>query len=91
MAQTRVLMVLTSHDTMGVSGKRTGNWFDEVATPFYKFREAGFDVTLASPSGGAAPIDPFSYDDPFMTDNTQKFLADEGRNGCWRIPLSLAK
>ena len=78
MAQTRVLMVLTSHDTMGVSGKRTGNWFDEVATPFYKFKEAGFDVTLASPSGGAAPIDPFSYDDLFMTDNTQKFLADEG-------------
>src|SRR5271165_2873592 len=71
-------MVLTSHDTMGVSGKRTGNWFDEVATPLYKFKEAGFDVTLASPSGGAAPIDPFSYEDLFMTENTHKFLADQG-------------
>jgi putative intracellular protease/amidase len=69
-------MVLTSHDVMGVSGKRTGNWFDEVATPYYKFREAGFDVTLASPKGGPAPIDPFSYDDLFMTENTRRFLND---------------
>ena len=48
----RVLMVLTSHDMMGISGKKTGNWFDEVATPYYKFKEAGFDVRLASPKGG---------------------------------------
>ena len=78
MTQTRVFMVLTSHDTMGVSGKRTGNWLDEVATPLYKFKEAGFDVTLATPGGGAAPIDPFSLEDLFMTDNTHKFLADQG-------------
>lgn len=77
MANVRVLMVLTSHDVMGVSGKRTGNWFDEVATPYYKFKEAGFDVTFASPKGGPAPIDPFSYDDAFMTENTRKFLGDE--------------
>jgi putative intracellular protease/amidase len=51
----RVLMVLTSHDMMGISGKKTGNWFDEVATPYYKFKEAGFDVTLASPKGGPRP------------------------------------
>lgn len=77
MAKIRVLMVLTSHDIIGVSGKRTGNWFDEVATPYYKFKEAGFDVTLATPKGGAAPIDPFSYDDPFMTESTRKFLGDD--------------
>jgi len=76
MAKPRVLMVLTSHDTMGVSGKKTGNWFDEVATPYYKFKEAGFDVTLATPKGGVAPIDPFSFDDLFMTDNTHRFLKD---------------
>jgi putative intracellular protease/amidase len=76
MAQVRVLMVLTSHDAMGVSGKKTGNWFDEVATPYYKFKEAGFDVTIATPKGGAAPIDPFSHDDLFMTENTRKFLTD---------------
>ncbi|HEX4409045.1 MAG TPA: type 1 glutamine amidotransferase domain-containing protein [Xanthobacteraceae bacterium] len=77
MAKARVLMVLTSHDVMGVSGKKTGNWFDEVATPYYKFKEAGFDLTIATPKGGAAPIDPFSYDDLFMTENTHKFLKDD--------------
>lgn len=76
MAKPRVLMVLTSHDVMGVSGKKTGNWFDEVATPYYKFLEAGFEVTLATPKGGVAPIDPFSFDDVFMTDNTHRFLKD---------------
>jgi putative intracellular protease/amidase len=77
MASKRVLTVLTSHDLMGVSGKKTGNWFDEVATPYYKFKEADFDVTMASPKGGTAPVDPFSYDDLFMTENTRKFLKDE--------------
>src|ERR1700741_887354 len=72
----RVLMVLTSHDTMGISGKKTGNWFDEVATPYYKFKEAGFDVTLASPKGGPAPLDPFSFDDMFRTKNTRKYQKD---------------
>lgn len=76
MTKARVVMVLTSHDEMGVSGKRTGNWFDEVATPYYKFLEAGLDLTLASPKGGAGPIDPLSYDDAFMTDNTHRFLSD---------------
>ena len=57
MAKTRILMVLSSHDSLGISGKKTGNWFDEVATPYYKFTNAGFDVTLASPSGGPAPIE----------------------------------
>ncbi len=76
MAKKRVLMVLTSHEDMGVSGKKTGNWFDEVATPYYRFKEAGFDLTMASPKGGLAPIDPFSYDDLFMTENTHRFLED---------------
>jgi len=70
-------MVLTSHDMMGVSGKRTGNWFDEVATPYFTFRAAGFDVTMASSKGGAAPLDPFSFDDAFTTDNTRKFATDD--------------
>ena len=72
----RVLMVLTSHDMMGISGKKTGNWFDEVATPYYKFKDAGFDVILATPKGGPAPLDPFSFDDMFMTENTRKFQND---------------
>ena len=72
----RVLMVLTSHDNMGISGKKTGNWFDEVATPYYTFMDRGFDVVVASPKGGAAPIDPFSHDDAFTTDNTRRFEDD---------------
>jgi putative intracellular protease/amidase len=76
MTPKRVLMILTSHDDLGISGKKTGNWFDEVATPYYKFRQAGFDVTIASAKGGAAPIDPLSYDDAFMTESGRKFLGD---------------
>ena len=76
MTPKRVLMILTSHDDLGISGKKTGNWFDEVATPYYKFRQAGFDVTIASAKGGTAPIDPLSYDDAFMTESGRKFLCD---------------
>ena len=72
----RVLMVLTSHDNMGISDKKTGNWFDEVATPYYTFKEHGIEVVMASPKGGAAPIDPFSHDDAFTTDNTRRFEDD---------------
>lgn len=73
----RILMVLTSHEDMGLSGKKTGNWFDEVATPYYTFKKAGHEVVLASPKGRKAPIDPFSYEEMFMTENTHKFLKDE--------------
>ena len=78
MATTRILMVLTSHDSLGISGKKTGNWFDEVATPYYKFKNVGFDVTLASPKGGPAPIDPLSYDGAYTTESTRKFEGDAG-------------
>lgn len=76
MAKRRVLMVLTSHDIMGLSGKKTGNWFDEVATPYYTFKERGFDVVLASPQGGLAPVDQFSFDSAFTTANTDRFEKD---------------
>ncbi|HSQ32470.1 MAG TPA: type 1 glutamine amidotransferase domain-containing protein [Gemmatimonadaceae bacterium] len=72
----RVLMVLTSHDVMGISGKKTGSWFDEVATPYYTFMQRGFDVVLASPRGGAAPTDPASAHKPFSTPNTERFEKD---------------
>ncbi len=73
---TRVLMVLTSHDAMGLSGKKAGSWFDEVATPYYLFKKRGFDVVLATPQGGAAPIDPFSAEPPYSTPNTERFEKD---------------
>jgi putative intracellular protease/amidase len=87
----RVLMVLTSHDIMGLSGKKTGNWFDEVATPYYTFKERGFEVVLASPQGGAAPIDPFSFDKAFMTSNTERFEKDPSAQRALANTLKLSE
>ena len=56
----KILMVLTSHDQLGNTGRKTGFWLEEFAAPYYVFRDAGVDVTLASPKGGQPPIDPKS-------------------------------
>ncbi len=52
-----ILMILTSHDRLGDTGKKTGFWLEEFAAPFYVFKDAGAKVTLASPMGGQPPID----------------------------------
>jgi putative intracellular protease/amidase len=72
----RVLIPMSSHDDMGVSGIKTGSWFEEVATPYYEFQDAGFQVVFASPKGGRAPIDALSMQAPFTTTNTDRFLDD---------------
>ena len=72
----RVLMPMSSHADMGTSGIKTGSWFEEVATPYYEFLDAGFQVVFASPNGGAAPIDHLSMQPPFTTANTDRFLDD---------------
>ena len=56
----RILMILTSHDQLGDTGRRTGFWLEEFAAPYYVFRDAGHDITLASPKGGRPPVDPTS-------------------------------
>ena len=56
----KILMVLTSHDTLGNTGRKTGFWLEEGAAPYFVFRDAGVDLTLASPKGGQPPIDPKS-------------------------------
>ena len=56
----KILMVLTSHDQLGNTGRKTGFWLEEFAAPYYVFRDAGVDLTLASPKGGQPPIDPMS-------------------------------
>lgn len=56
----KILMVLTSHDQLGSTGRKTGFWLEEFAAPYYVFRDAGVEVTLASPKGGQPPIDPKS-------------------------------
>ncbi|MFE9191967.1 type 1 glutamine amidotransferase domain-containing protein [Micromonospora sp. NPDC007208] len=73
---TKVLIVLTSHDELGDTGRKTGFWLEELAAPYYRFRDAGWDVTLASPKGGRAPLDPKSNEPNFQTDQTRRFEAD---------------
>jgi putative intracellular protease/amidase len=71
-----ILMVLTSHDRLGASDKKTGLWLEELAAPYYAFKDAGANVTLASPRGGQPPIDPKSDTANFQTDDTRRFRKD---------------
>ena len=72
----KILIVLTSHDTLGNTGRKTGFWLEELAAPYYVFKEAGAQLTLASPQGGQPPLDPKSNDTAFQTDETRRFEAD---------------
>jgi len=56
----KILMVLTSHDQLGDTGRKTGFWLEEFAAPYFVFRDAGVQLTLASPKGGQPPVDPKS-------------------------------
>ena len=73
----KILMVLTSHSALGDTGKKTGFWLEEFAAPYYVFRDAGADVTLASPQGGHPPLDPKSDAPDAQTDATRRFKKDE--------------
>ncbi len=72
----KILMVLTSHDTLGNTGAKTGFWLEEFAAPYYTFLDAGAEVTLASPMGGQPPIDPKSDAADAQTDATRRFATD---------------
>ena len=72
----KVLIVLTSHDKLGDTGRKTGFWLEELAAPYYRFKEAGWDITLASPKGGRPPLDPKSNEPANQTDQTRRFQAD---------------
>lgn len=72
----KVLMVLTSHDQLGNTGKKTGFWLEEFAAPYYVFKDAGAGITLASPQGGQPPLDPKSDEPDFQTAATARFKAD---------------
>lgn len=71
-----ILMVLTSHDQLGDTGKKTGFWLEEFAAPYYVLKDAGADVTLASPRGGQPPLDPKSDEADAQTEATHRFKAD---------------
>jgi putative intracellular protease/amidase len=72
----KVLMVITSHDQLGNTGRKTGFWLEELAAPYYVFKVAGVEVTLASPKGGRPPLDPKSNEANFRTDLTLRFEKD---------------
>jgi putative intracellular protease/amidase len=72
----KILMVLTSHDRLGDTGRKTGFWLEELAAPYYAFKDAGAEVVLASPKGGQPPLDPKSNEPEFRTDPTRRFEAD---------------
>jgi len=76
----KVLIVLTSHDQLGSTGKKTGFWLEELAAPYYTFKDAGAEIVLASPKGGQPPLDPKSNEPDFKTDATRRFEADVDAN-----------
>ena len=72
----KILIILTSHDQLGDTGEKTGFWLDEFTTPYYVFKDANADVTLASPNGGQPPLDPKSDEPDFQTESTARFKED---------------
>jgi len=72
----KVAMILTSHDELGTTGKKTGFWLEEFAAPYYVFKDAGVELTLASPKGGQPPLDPKSDEPGAQTAATERFKKD---------------
>jgi putative intracellular protease/amidase len=72
----KILMVLTSHDQLGNTGKKTGFWLEEFAAPYYIFKDAGAQLTLVSPKGGQPPLDPKSDEPDAQTEATDRFRKD---------------
>lgn len=73
----KILMVLTSHDQLGDTGKKTGFWLEEFAAPYYVFKDDNAEITLASPKGGQPPLDPSSDTEDAQTDATERFKDDK--------------
>src|SRR5512147_1859665 len=73
----KILMVLTSHDQLGNTGRKTGFWLEEFAAPYFVFRDAGVQLTLASPKGGQPPVDPKSDLPENQTSAMDRFKKDK--------------
>jgi putative intracellular protease/amidase len=87
----RVLMVLTSHATLGTTGRATGLWLEEFAAPYYVLTDAGIGVSLSSPLGGQPPIDPVSDEPGGQTDATRRFHQDVAAQDRLATTLPLAE
>ena len=73
----KILFVLTSHSQMGDTGHKTGFWVEEFANPYYTLIDQGVEVTIATPKGGAAPVDPTSNLPQNATEDTKRYNEDE--------------
>lgn len=87
----KILMVLTSHDKLGDTGKKTGFWLEEFAAPYYVFKDAGAEITLASPKGGHPPLDPKSDEPDSQTEATRRFKDDPAAQEALANTVKLSK
>ena len=85
----KILIVLTSHDKLGDTGEKTGFWLEEFAAPYYVFKDAGAEITLASPLGGQPPLDPKSDAPDFQTESTHRFKSDSAAQAVLASTLKL--
>ena len=85
-----ILMVLTSHDQLGATGRKTGFWLEEFAAPYYVFLDAGARITLASPRGGQPPLDPKSDEPDAQTDAPRRFAQDPAAQAALATTARLA-
>ncbi len=87
----KILLVLTSHDQLGDTGHKTGFWLEEFAAPYYIFKDANADITLASPKGGQPPLDPKSNEPDFQTEATKRFEVDNQAKATLANTVKLAE
>ena len=85
-----ILMVLTSHDKLGDTGRKTGFWLEEFVAPYYTFLDAGATVTVASPKGGQPPLDPKSDTPEGQTDSTRRYKQDPAAQAVLATTVRLA-
>jgi putative intracellular protease/amidase len=86
----KILMVLTSHNILGNTGRPTGFWLEEFAAPYYVFKDAGQQITVASPKGGQPPIDPKSDEPANQTDSMTRFKGDKAAQAVLASTLRLS-
>jgi putative intracellular protease/amidase len=87
----KILMVLTSHDRLGNTGRKTGFWLEEFAAPYYVFKDAGAQIVVASPKGGQPPIDPKSDEPANQTPAMTRFKSDKAAQAVLAHTVTLAE
>ncbi|WP_242203100.1 type 1 glutamine amidotransferase domain-containing protein [Aestuariivivens insulae] len=87
----KILFVVTSHDQLGDTDKKTGLWIEEFATPYYYLIDQGIEVVITSPKGGQPPIDPKSTLVDYQTKSTKRYYADSKAQLIFSKTLKLAK